>query len=339
MNLNDYIKIVELTERIEKSERDLNFIINHPFRFLARSIFYPLINIKKRIINLKNRSDIYSRTRPMPVTEKYETKNFFSIESISDRIYKLEIANNGQEVENFKVEFKTGNKKIIFVHAYYEDEAVEIIDNISKFIDYDIVVSTPFDSIAELFERNMDNDRLVVVKFPNHGRDIFPFLISIKLVDLDRYACFIKIHTKRSEHLNDKGDWFKRNIRLLVGNKSISDRLLSTVVPETCTLVGVEKFPIQDHLENNMPWLSHLVGSKVESVKSYFIPGTMFFGTRSFLKLLDEMNLHLYKFEEENSQLDGCCIHSLERYFGHLTRVNKGECLTIEELADKEQLL
>ncbi|EGR5464101.1 hypothetical protein COR23_16645 [Vibrio cholerae] len=106
--------------------------------------------------------------------------------------------------------------------------------------------------------------------------------------------------------------------------------------PNLSSLYGVETLPIQDHLNNNFFWMKELIGDGYENIEAKFIPGTMFIGSAKFLNKLASKKLYHLNIETENAQLDGCCVHALERYFGYLTLVFGGECSTIESLALKE---
>jgi lipopolysaccharide biosynthesis protein len=174
---------------------------------------------------------------------------------------------------------------------------------------------------------------------PNRGRDILPFLLALRVIDLSRYSHFLKIHTKRSQHLHDRGRWFHNCIRLLAGSKAMTDRLFEHIDPDRCLIYGPEAASLEDHLENNRLWLTHLFRKPPEEVRGMFSPGTMCAGSGTFLRLLKEKNLHLLPAEDERGQLDGCLPHALERYFGYFAAANGGEYAALRTLAERGEPL
>src|SRR5580658_10003086 len=124
-----------------------------------------------------------------------------------------------------------GNKKLILMHAFYENEAKIIFDKLQPFTDYDILLTTPKPEIQQDFISRFPSPRAAAIVLPNHGRDILPFLLAIAYLDLSPYTHFIKVHTKRSTHLTYGGDWFWMNIESLIGNKQMTDQLLARIDP------------------------------------------------------------------------------------------------------------
>ncbi|HCD8850832.1 TPA: hypothetical protein NF038_004819, partial [Escherichia coli] len=151
------------------------------------------------------------------------------------------------------------------------------------------------------------------------------------------YSHFVKLHTKKSKHLRDKGRWFRLNVEFLIGNKSVTDKIFQLMPDNAPIILGESVLEIQDHLENNVHWLAFLLAKDPSCIDSKFIPGTMFLGTGSFLRLVKSLNLHRYKIEKEAGQLDGCCVHAMERYFGYLASVHGGNCDALEAFVGKEE--
>lgn len=228
------------------------------------------------------------------------------------------------------------HKKLILIHAYYENESRIIFDKLKDFTDYDLLLTTSKPAIRDEFLACFPAPRAAAILLPNHGRDILPFLLSAAFLDLSSYDHFIKIHTKRSAHLTYGNDWFWMNIESLIGNKPMTDRLLARIDPKLPSIYGVQTRPLHDHFRNNRPWLTLLMQTNPRRVRANFIPGTMFAGSAEFLRLLAKENLHLHKLEPESAQLDGCFIHALERYLGYFAQSHGGKCTTIESLISCE---
>ena len=226
----------------------------------------------------------------------------------------------------------SGNRKLIILHAFYEDEAKALMDKLEQFTDYDLMLTTPIPAIRDRLCARFDPRRSACFLSANAGRDILPFLLLLAFQDLSGYRHFVKIHTKRSWHLSHGDKWFAANVEVLVGDRGITDRILDLIDPKRPSIYGVECRPMADHFRNNRHWLTFLLRNQDHNLKARFIPGTMFAGSAEFLRQLAALNLHLHYFEEEKGQLDGCLIHALERYFGHFAQAQGGECATFDSL-------
>jgi hypothetical protein len=238
----------------------------------------------------------------------------------------------GMAVAAHSVRFSSGNTKIVFVHAFYQEEAEQIFARLEDYNDYDVILTTSVPSLRDTFLARFDPTRAVCLLMPNVGRDVLGFLLALNLLDLSGYAHFVKIHTKRSGHLADGGMWFNLNLQFLLGVKSVTDRLFAAVDTTRPMLYGVDCLSLQDHMENNRYWMEFLLGQRIETAVGCFIPGTMFLGSAEFLRAVASRNFHLYPTEPEKGQLDGCLPHALERYFGYLASSQGGDCATIENL-------
>jgi hypothetical protein len=325
----EYYRAVRIDEQLEKIEKDIDFLKNHPLRALTLGILRPFtkgfrygsLNIQKRI-------------QPQRPQGKYPDSASATISCQANNIILQEIGVfSNSNVNTYKIK-TTHNKYIIFVHAYYQKEAEAIFDIIENFKNFDIVVTSPFDFIFESKSLKKMEERLVRIRVPNHGRDVYPFLASLNLIDIDKYEGFIKFHTKKSQHLKDQGCWFNRNVKYLLGNAIITTEMLNAIsIKSSPIILGESTLSMLDHYETNKYWMNELI-SDIENIEIYrFIPGTMFLGNSSFLKLVKSAHIENYIFENENMQLDGCIMHAIERYFGFITQYNQGICLTLDEFS------
>ena len=237
--------------------------------------------------------------------------------------------------KDMQLQLKSGNRKLIILHAYYEEEADAIFERLSHFSDYDIVLTTSKPGIQARFASLFSADRAASFLVENKGRDVLPFLYVLQVLKLDSYTHFVKIHTKRSPHFESGYAWSRSNIESLIGQKKMTDAFFEKVDSAKTNIYGLDRFPIQNYLENNRNWLTFLLQVPPDNVVAYFSPGTMFLGSVEFLKRLGVCCFHRLKFEEEAGQLDGCLQHSLERYFGYFCDLQGGECKRLADLVDK----
>jgi hypothetical protein len=229
----------------------------------------------------------------------------------------------------------SGNRKLIILHAFYEDEANAIFDKLDQFADYDVMLTTSIPEIRDRFIERFGPDKSACFFSANIGRDVLPFLLLVAFQDLSVYQHFVKIHTKRSSHLSNGSKWFSANVEVLIGDKQMTDRIFDLIDPRKPGIYGVECRPLNDHFKSNRHWLQSLIPDWRLHSEGNFIPGTMFAGSGEFLRQLAALNLHLHYFEQEKSQLDGCLIHALERYFGYFAKARGGECAAFESLISR----
>ncbi|MFM1505188.1 rhamnan synthesis F family protein [Yersinia enterocolitica] len=338
MDLLSYFSMIKLKQQVNKDRVRVDFLYNHPFRFICISLIKPFRRIY-RFIKYQKLSNLVLSQKP---AGKYNSSGFIDISKLdkNNNIYSINLllseknkhVSNDGAFELNKIKPNTDNKKLIIVHAFYQREAEEIFNRLVAFTDYDIVITSPYNNIICKAKEILGQERVIGFIMPNYGRDILPFLICLQLIVIEKYEYFVKVHTKRSQHLNDNGAWFNNNLDYLVGNKNATDGLFSIMSDDEPQIYGEYILPIQDHIANNIHWLTYLLEKEPASVEASFIPGTMFIGNRAFLVLIRDLQLHLFQIEKENGQLDGCYVHAIERYFGYIASVNGGKCCSIETL-------
>ena len=341
--LINYLETVRLNSELESQRELIMFAIRHPFRIGMLSLIPEKIkSLKRSLSNHLRARDIAHLCIANPVVHATRDAGQYWVatDALQANLWRVCFDEIGVlrpigavSLRAAKLAFFGDRSRLALVHAHYREEALYIFERLSKFPDFDIVLTTGDREIAQEFFRLFSPDRAVCLLIDNQGRDVLPFLLALQLLDLARYTHFIKIHTKRSQHLRDNGRWFRRNIEILAGNRLMTEVVFSKIDASKSSIFGVECLPLQDHKINNSPWLSYLCDAPVESVEGRFVPGTMFVGSAAYLSSLARRNLHLNYFEPELGQLDGCFIHALERYFGYLTQVEGGLCGTIAELA------
>lgn len=341
LDLLNYFENVRLRAEVQRQSLLWDFVLNRPVRATARSILAPFLAVARLLRNhYQARKIAHLVTSNTPSHEVLsESCIQVSAESTERNQFIVQLPEYEKKaaappaIADFKLRMASGNSKLVIVHTFYEEEALRIFKNLKDYRDYDIVLTTCKQDIKSKFSELFDPTRSACFLVPNIGRDVLPFLLTLKLLDIEPYTHFVKVHTKRSKHLSDKGSWFRRNIEFLIGHKIVTDRIFEHIRADRSSIYGVECLPLQDHLDNNWNWLQFLFQQSPKNVDGSFVPGTMFVGSAVFLKNLARKNLHLHRLEEEKGQLDGCLVHALERYFGYLAMSEGGECNTLENLA------
>lgn len=331
MNRSEFINHYRISSLQAKYE-----LIHKPKRFLFRVLDFaakfPVLNNLNRFYNIYSGLLRYSKTVPCkPITSgtsllniDFKTSEFIAL-NISFPTKDMNTTVMNSSSRSRYLFYESTNNKIIFIHAYYHDEFLSIVKLIKFFSDYDICITTSSNEISNLVQ-SLQLDNCAVIFVPNNGRDVAPLYYSLQCIDISRYIGFIKVHTKRSSHLRTGSDWFYQNINLLLGNKYFSDAAISRLENIESSLFGYSKLKLSDHYSNNKYWLEYLLPPSIDLNNHYFIPGTMFIGNSKFLEALSSFDFLSYQLEPENGQLDGCFIHSIERYLGYLCSSLGGCC-------------
>lgn len=331
LELANHFQILRLKELVRQHQEFKDALFHSPVRI---ALGIALRGVARPLRNFLRRSETQRRTIACRPPQQFELAPRFlaTLNDTIDANHVLFTAAPSHAVPATvpAVHLDSGNDRVIFVHAFYEREAKIIFDRLDEYPDYDLVLTTPVPGIRDAFLARFDRCRAVCVEAPNQGRDILPFLLSLNILDLQRYRYFIKIHTKRSPHRSDGGLWFRLNLEFLLGDRVVSNAFFALLDAGRPCLYGVESMPIHDHLENNRYWLEALLGRKMEQARGQFIPGSMFMGTAVLLQALAARRFDTYPMEAENGQLDGTLAHALERYVGCLATDEGGECLAIE---------
>lgn len=212
----------------------------------------------------------------------------------------------------------------IAIHAYYPDQLATIFklaEPSGGVVDY--LISTTEDMANAVISRLGDYDirsyKLFVGK--NHGRDIAPF-VNVMLPALIHYNYdhFIKIHTKKSPHLDDGADWGSHLISSLISQESIRYIRHKLGKANRTGLLSPPGsiIPITACLSLNALWLAELLAaygiSPKWAIKQDFIVGSMFAGKVQSLASLSLKAPSLNCYESELGQVDATLAHGMERF-------------------------
>jgi lipopolysaccharide biosynthesis protein len=165
-----------------------------------------------------------------------------------------------------------------------------------------------------------------VLCYPNHGRDIFPFVHLVNSGRLFNYAAICKLHTKRSCHLPHGDQWRNELIQgLLPGNES-THSLLDAFLGDPSLGAWVSDGQLLRHRHfwgPNRERVEHelaRIGINANRYRLKFPGGSMFWIKPATLHLLKGMNYNALDFEREEGQLDGTLAHAIERIIGFLVQ-------------------
>lgn len=222
--------------------------------------------------------------------------------------------------------FLNPSKVAFCLHIYYGDLWAEMKKSISRLHEQaDLFVSiTHRGPDAESLRREIleEYPQARVFIFPNHGRDIFPFVYMATAGLFDDYQAVCKIHTKRSPHRVDGDKW--RNHLIDGVLPSECDKLLQRflVDPQAGILIADGQiFQGDEWWGSNKARVFQLL-SRIEienhNDQLRFPAGSMYWIKEPIINLIRGMQLTSDDFEAEGNQVDGTTAHSFERTLGYL---------------------
>jgi len=219
------------------------------------------------------------------------------------------------------------------IHLYYPDiwpEFNAAIDAIPEAAD--VYISTPA-MIADAVRARVNRDRPEAVVFGvrNIGRDVLPFLHVLRSVGTERYEYVLKLHSKKSLHLEDADaaaqfivrgeDWRHRAIMELAGSREQVSSLLGLMdADESTGLLAPSNQLLDQHA-----WLCGTgdlqatlrTGLRLRVEADVFPAGTMFWLRPAAITALVKADPGLLDFEREAGDVDCTLHHAIERVIAH----------------------
>lgn len=210
----------------------------------------------------------------------------------------------------------------VVIHAFYPEVFSEILGKITFTSGMGLFITTSADQYEQV------NALIVNLPVPchieiveNRGRDIFPFLYLLPFIEKGGYDVVLKLHTKKSNHLNRKELWRHDLVDKLTGGNALPRwcRIFQTH-PEI-GIIGPAGhiLPMQLYYGANaqvVRALAEKMGIHPRKLKGLcFAAGSMFYARMEVLKPILALGLKKEMFEEENAQVDGTLAHAVERAF------------------------
>ena len=213
----------------------------------------------------------------------------------------------------------------VILHLYYTEMWEEITDYLANIEgDFDLFVSIPHDvdvSQEKILEKHKHT---YIYRCQNRGRDVAPFLRILSVIYPLHYKYVLKIHTKRSPHLQYGNIWRRELYSKLAGSRE----LVRDIKQILDSQAGVGIFAPHGHVlpfaifygqnAENVKRLAHMVGIPYENQKFQFVAGSMFWFRPSAFQQIINLNITTRDFEPEYGQKDGTLAHAFERFFGLL---------------------
>lgn len=233
------------------------------------------------------------------------------------------------------------NRFAAVVHVYYVDLWEELDEQLQRSgLSFDRFITitnlgAESQALAAKIRQRYPADQVWLM--PNHGRDIFPWVALINAGVLAGYEAVCKLHSKRSPHLKDGGQW---RASLLYG-----------LLPPKQTRALVEAFLADQHLGMLVTKEQHLIGAKwwganqsracellaragmeVDPAVLNFAAGSMFWAKPHGLAWVAKLELDAHDFELEQGGTDGSTAHAFERMMGYILSHIGQRIATVESL-------
>jgi glycosyltransferase involved in cell wall biosynthesis len=224
--------------------------------------------------------------------------------------------------------------RIAFVlHLHYEEVALELLERLAG-IDrpFDVFatgLATSFPKVRQ--ELRSLSQRVEIVRSPDAGRDVGPFLRVLPEILAGRYTLFCKLHTKRG--MSGYGSLWRREFyEALIGRPSTFDRTVKLFSQRpSLSLVGPAAFflSVAQHMPSNACEVSHLArlcfpGSKLPDDWGFFA-GTMFWGRTAAFGHFAGLHQLGVRFPPETGRNEEQTAHALERVFGLAGQIGASE--------------
>lgn len=220
------------------------------------------------------------------------------------------------------------------VHLYYLDLWSEISEVLFRLPSHtEIFITTTDNQIQAVRECVLaDFPGAKIYGFPNRGRDLGPLLELMKVQRLEDFDLVLKIHSKKSVHLQSKGKdlgqfWRRKLLNQLIPSWGIADVIGFFDRQPHVGMAGPAEYllPVSTAFYNQgtVRWFERLLqklGRPVNSDLESFFAGTMFWARGQVFGALGSLGLHQTDNETEFGQTDGTLAHALERMFPLLAR-------------------
>lgn len=208
----------------------------------------------------------------------------------------------------------------VVLHAFYPDLLGDIVRRLEALEAPPGLIVSSVPETRDEVARGLEASSLEVeiVTVDNHGRDIWPFLQALSRCEELGYELVLKLHTKRSDHRADGGDWRSDLLGTLLDRRVVDAVRTAFEADPGLGLVG----PSGHHLSltsyigansDNVVTLGRRLGLEAIGDNAAFFAGSMFYVRLAALAPLRALQLRSSDFEPELGQVDGTLAHAVER--------------------------
>lgn len=210
------------------------------------------------------------------------------------------------------------NDIAVILHIHYGELWADIkkrLKTLSKF-GFDLYVTATNKEIVRTVKNDFKQAHVSLVE--NRGRDVLPFIETLRKIHTLNYLAVCKLHSKKSLYRND-GDTLRDEIYdSLLGSSSLVKEIISIFKNQPSQGILVPGKFLLRHNDHNMTFNKASVESlskkmKVDFKYSHFPAGSMFWFRQSALSRI--LHLSPSDFDLERGLADGTTAHGVERLF------------------------
>ncbi len=217
----------------------------------------------------------------------------------------------------------------VVIHAWHMPEFAALLEQLKvSELDCRIVITTSPEHRASV-EASLREAALPgeVMVYPNHGRDILPFLQVADLLLGQGEDVVLKLHTKRSTHMPNGAQWRDEMLKQLLMDDHAREAVAAFKHDPQLGLLAPQGhlLSVSEYVGANAPALAHLrarLGLSVDPNDAQFSAGSMFWVRLAALRPLLDAHLYRSAFEVEQGQIDGTMAHAIERVLGAVCAQN-----------------
>ena len=220
---------------------------------------------------------------------------------------------------------------VAVIHVFYPALWPEIAEGLRRLpmpVDVVVTVAAPRgDDVRRMIRA--DYPHAIVLPVPNRGRDVLPFVRVVPSLRARGWTTVLKLHTKRSVHIDDGSAWFTRLLDELTGPSGAVNQAVASLEGGASELVGPGSFwyPLDvawSETAGALAVVAGKVGLDLEELADRrwelgFFAGTMFWARLEALDRVQSLGTNL--FAVERGQRDGTAAHALERVFALLPQM------------------
>lgn len=211
----------------------------------------------------------------------------------------------------------------VVIHAWYVEELPSLLAAVKRSgLAVRLLLTTTPEHRSRV-DSMLDASGLTgeVLTFPNHGRDILPFLHVANMLLRQGEDIVLKLHTKRSTHMQNGAQWREEMLQQLLANGRGAEAVAAFRAEPELGLLAPHGhlLPVQDYLGANAETIARLqvrLGLTGDLDAAEFSAGSMFWVRLAALRPLLDAHLPASAFETEAGQIDGTLAHAIERVLG-----------------------
>lgn len=204
------------------------------------------------------------------------------------------------------------------VHVHYIELWPTIKQQLKKLqkVGFDLYITTTDTAAIKVVKSDFKHAQVRVVE--NRGRDVLPFIETLRSIHSFNYTAICKLHSKKSAYRTDGNEIREEIYNELIGSTSNVNTILDRFKSNPAIgMLAVKKYLIK-HTSHNMTFDTEIVKDLAKKMDiqfeyGHFPAGSMFwFRQRAFSRIL---HLSSSDFDIERGLADGTTAHGIERLF------------------------